>query len=286
MPSAQVLLKKFNDIKTLPHVAIRLSKLISDENSTIQQFEELIKLDPTLVLRLLRLVNSSYYGLCQKVETISKAVVFIGTKNLRNMVVMEALKGIFKDDGENGAFSRPKLWLHCAATSICGRMISERIFGQKGEDAFLAGTLHDIGMIVELHVVRELFLQACEAYEQPEQPLITHEKEVIGTHHASVGYLFAREWKLPVAVQEAIKCHHTPLKDVSPSSITGIIQIAESIVSKLDYPAIPGMEGMVSPSLEEHMKEMFSEYKTLIRDLPEEMEKARDLYEMQPEARS
>jgi HD-like signal output (HDOD) protein len=283
MPSAQVLLKKFSDIKTLPHVAIRLSKLISDENTTIHQFEELIKLDPTLVLRLLRLVNSSYYGLCQKVETISKAVVFIGTKNLRNMVVMEALRGIFKDSGENGSFSRPKLWLHCAATSICARMISERIFGQKGEDAFLAGTLHDIGMIVELHVAGDLFLQACEAYEGPDKPLIAHEKEVIGTHHASVGYLFTREWKLSTEVQEAIKSHHTPLKEVSPSSITGIIQIAECIVSKLDYPAIPGMEGMLSPSLEEHMKEMFGEYKTLIRDLPEEMEKAKDLYEMQPE---
>lgn len=286
MPSAQLLLKKFNDIKTLPHVAIRLSRLISDEKSTIQQFEELIKLDPTLVLRLLRLVNSSYYGLCQKVETISKAVVFIGTKNLRNMVVMEALKGIFKDGGENGSFSRPKLWLHCAATSICARMISERIFGKKGEDAFLAGTLHDIGMIVELQVTRDLFLKACEAYKPPDKPLTECEKEILGTHHASVGYLFAREWKLPTEVQEAIKCHHAYLSDVSPASITGIIQVAESIVSKSDYPAIPGMEGILSPSLEKHLQEMFGEYKTLIRDLPDEMEKAKDLYEMQPEGYS
>jgi len=286
MPTAHALLKKFNDIKTLPHVAVRLSRLLSDENSTIQQFEELIKLDPTLVLRLLRLVNSCYYGLCQKVETISKAVVFIGTKNLRNMVVIEALKVIFKDSGENGSFSRPKLWLHCAATSICARMISERIFAKKGEDAFLAGTLHDIGMIVELQVARELFLKACEAYEAPDKPLTDCEKEIIGTHHASVGYLFIREWKLPLEVQEAIKCHHTVFSELSPSSITGIVQIAEFIVSKLNYPAIPGMEGMLSPSLEGHMKEMFGEYKTLIRDLPEEMKKAKDLYEMGPEGYS
>ncbi|MFX0203308.1 MAG: HDOD domain-containing protein [Candidatus Hodarchaeota archaeon] len=286
MPTAQMLLNKFNNVKTLPHVAIRLSKLISDENSTIQQFEEIIRLDPTLVLRLLRLVNSSYYGLCQKVESISKAVVFIGTKNLRNMVVVEALKDIFKEREKNDTFSRTKLWLHCAAVSICARMISERIFEQKGEDAFLAGTLHDIGMIVENQVVQDLFLQVCEAYKNREKPLIQYEKEVIGTHHSSVGYLLAREWKLPFAVQEAIKNHHSILNDISPSSITGIIQIADYIISKLNYPAILGMEETLSPFLENHMEEMMGEYKTLIRDLPEEMEKAKDLYEIQAEEQS
>ena len=83
-------------------------------------------------------------------------------------------------------------------------MISERIFEQQGEDAFLAGTLHDIGMIVEVQVVRDLFLQVCEAFEQQANPLIDYEKEIIGTHHAAVGYLFACEWKLPIEVQEAI----------------------------------------------------------------------------------
>ena len=97
MATARALLRKFNNVTTLPHIEIRLSKLISDENSTMREFEEVIRLDPTLVLRLLRLVNSSYYGLRQKINSISRAVVFVGMKNLRNMVVTEALKGIMKN---------------------------------------------------------------------------------------------------------------------------------------------------------------------------------------------
>ena len=96
MATAQALVNKFNNLKTLPHVAIRLTKLITDKNSTMQEFEEIIRLDPILVLRLLSIVNSSYYALRQKISSISRAVVFIGMKNLRNMVVTEALKTVFK----------------------------------------------------------------------------------------------------------------------------------------------------------------------------------------------
>jgi HD-like signal output (HDOD) protein len=95
MATAQALVNKFNKLKTLPHVGIRLTKLITDENSTMEEFEEIIRLDPTLVLRLLSMVNSSYYALRQKISSISRAVVFIGMKNLRNMVVTEALKTVF-----------------------------------------------------------------------------------------------------------------------------------------------------------------------------------------------
>ena len=281
METARVLLNKFENIKTLPHVAIHLSKLISDENSSMQEFEKIIKMDPTLVLRLLRSVNSSYYGLRQKVDNISRAVIFIGMKNLRNMVVTEALKDIFMQSSNNDIFSRRLLWLHCAAVSICGQMISERIFEQEGEDAYLCGILHDIGMIVEDQVAQDLFFQVCKTYEPETRSITDYEREIIGTDHCKLGYLLAHDWKLPTEVQEGIKQHHKALENVSPSSIAGIIQIADYIVSKLNYTAIPGMNAMLSPSLANHIRDNVKEYKVLIKDLPDEMSKAKDLYEPQ-----
>jgi putative nucleotidyltransferase with HDIG domain len=280
MATAQELIKKFTIAKTLPHVAIRLTKLISDENSTMQDFE---KMDPTLVLRLLRVVNSSYYALRQKVNSISRAVVVIGMNNLRNMIVTEALKDIFKETQEQDAFSRNRLWLHCAAVSICSQMISERIFGQNGENSFLCGILHDIGMIVEDQTAHDLFNQACKAYAQDSGSIIDHEKEIIGTDHCEVGYLLAKDWKLPVEVQEGIKQHHNILKKVSPSSITGTIQLSEYIVSKLDYTAMPGKEPTLSSPLADHIRENVEEYKALVKDLPEEMSRASELYGPQKE---
>jgi putative nucleotidyltransferase with HDIG domain len=283
MRTAQELLKKFKKVKTLPHVAIQLSQLIADANSSIKDFEKLIKMDPTLVMRLLKLVNSPYYGLQQRVESVGRAVVLLGMKNLRNMVVIQALQDIFKASSDEDIFSRRKLWLHCAAVSICSQMISERIFQVKGEDAFLCGILHDIGIIVEDQTRHELFIQCCQTYDPELKTFTDYEREVVGTDHCTVGYLLAQDWKLPHTVINAIRRHHKMIDDVAPSSVSGIIQTAEYIVTKSNYPAINGMATSLSPPLGDHIRENLMEYKALAKDLPEEMVKAKEIYETQTE---
>lgn len=278
MPTAKGLLNKFTTEKTLPHITIKLTKLISDENSTMQDFENMIKMDPTLVLRILRGANSPYYGLRQKVNSISRAVVVIGINNLRNMIVTEGLKEIFKDKNSKSAFSRNRLWLHCAAVSICSQMIMERIFGLNGEDAFLCGILHDIGMIVEDQTAPDLFYKACNIYNENSKPITDCEKEIVGTNHCEIGYLLAKDWQLPMEVQKGIQQHHKKLDRVPPSSLTGTIQLAEYIVSRLDYTVFPGMNTKLSLPLAIHIRDNVKEYKTLVRDLPDEMSKAKDLY--------
>ena len=278
MPTAKVLLNKFTTAKTLPHITIELTKLISDENSTMQDFEKMIKMDPTLVLRILRGANSPYYGLRQKVNSISRAVVIIGINNLRNMIVTQGLRDIFKGNNSKNAFSRNRLWLHCAAVSICSQMIMERIFGLNGEDAFLCGILHDIGMIVEDQTASDLFSKVCNTYDESSNSITDYEKEIVGTDHCEIGHLLAKDWQLPIDVQEGIQFHHKALDHVSPSSLTGAIQLAEYIVSQLDYTAIPGMKAKLSLPLANHIRNNVKEYKALVRDLPNEMSKAKDLY--------
>ena len=95
----------------------------------------------------MRLVNSPYYGLVQTVDSIGRAVAFLGMKNLHNLVVTDALKNIFIGPEIDSIFSKKKLWLHCAAVSICSKMVAERIFGINGDDAFLCGILHDFGLL-------------------------------------------------------------------------------------------------------------------------------------------
>ena len=283
MATAQALLRNFNNVKTLPHVEIRLSKLISDENSTMREFEEVIRLDPTLVLRLLRLVNSSYYGLRQKINSISRAVVFIGMKNLRNMVVTEALKGIVGKGSKSKMATRNGLWLHSATVGICGQMISERIFEKKGEDAFLCGILHDIGMIIEEQVAKDLFKQTCEAYDPESKSITDYEREIIGTDHCEIGSLLAKTWKLPAEIQAGIQDHHNVLDHVSPASVTGIIQTADYIACQMKHPALPGMQGVLSPNLTSHIRENLEEYQALSKDLPEEISKAVEIYHIEGE---
>lgn len=277
MSKANKFIRKFKDIKTLPHVVTSLSSLIADDNSTMKDFEEVIKMDPILVARLLRLVNSSFYGLSQRIDSIGKAVAYLGMKNLHNMAVTDALKNIFQEQGKSKAFSREKLWLHCAAVSICAKMIAERIFGTNGDDAYLCGILHDFGLIVESQVDPKNFFAACDACEDGNS-LIDHEQHYMGTDHCEIGFLLTVDWEMPEAIQEAIRDHHLEEGDYAPESLTGIIQIAEYITGQLGYTAIANVIPELPSHLVAHMQEKMDEYKVLIEDLPEEMGNAQDLY--------
>ena len=279
MSEARLLLKKFHATKTLSPVAIRLTQLISNEKSTIQEFEKVIKMDPTLVMRLLKLVNSPFFGLRQEVDSISRAVVVVGTKNLRNMVVTTALKNVFTQTSAADVFSKVRLWLHSAAVGICSQMISERIFGQKGEDTFLCSILHDVGMIVQDQVIRDRFVHTCSTYDPDAGPFTEYERAMMGTDHCEIGGLLVQDWNRPIDVVDGVRYHHDVKQDATPSSVLGIIQVAHYLVAKLDYTPIPGMKAELPGGLIAYFRENINEFKSLIRDLPDELENARDLYE-------
>ncbi len=279
MLTAEQVVEKFSNAKTLPHVAIRVSQMVDDEKSTMRDFEEIIQMDPVLVSRLLKLVNSPYFGLASKVESISKAVVYVGMKNLRNLVAVEALRDMFKDQG-NGGLSRQLLWLHCATVAILADMIGKRIFGDAREDLFLAGIIHDIGLIAEDQVAGAELRQACRLYQTSKRPIIDCEREVMGTDHAEVGFKLAKEWKMPPDVLSAIRFHHQVDKEPppAPSSVTGIVQLAEYIAGKMKYGTLPDRVEPLPNHLVSHVKSMMDNYKVIVRDLPAEMEKAKSLY--------
>ncbi len=279
MHSAKSLVNKFNDLDTLPHVAIRVSQMVNSEKATMQEFEQVIKLDPVLVVRMLRLVNSTYFGLNSKVESIAKAVVFIGVKHLRNLVAVEGLRDMFQEADDQSDFSKKSLWVHSATVAILGQMISRRIFGEDGEDVFLASIIHDIGLLVEAQLVGKEFLQVIEAYKKGQGDITVFEDRIIGTNHAEIGYLLAAEWRLPDTVIDAIRFHHRYDKAYSLPGATAILQLAEFMAGKMNYGVVSGRSDTLPPYLTNHLKEKMADYKVLLKALPSEMEKAKELYE-------
>ena len=278
MATAAQLIRKYKRGNTLPHVVTRLAQLLADENSTLRDFEEIISLDPALVARLLTLVNSSYYGLVHKVDSVSRAIALLGMKNLHNIAVTDALKGLFKGSASRPGFSSDRLWIHCAATGICNKMIAARIFSVNGDDAYLAGILHDIGLIVEWQGAMTPFLEVMDRLEV-EGPLITElEQEVIGTDHCEIGYLLAGEWLIPEPQAEAIRDHHNIEIEPDPASPTGILQLSEYIIGQLGFTVKEEVGARISPSLGQHIQDNLDEYKVLAEDLPEEIERVQQLY--------
>lgn len=278
MPTAQALIDKFKKIRTLPHIVTRLVQLVNDEDSTLQDFEEVIRLDPALVARLLTLVNSSYFGLTRKVDSISRAVALLGMKNLHNIAVTDAIQGMLRSDFGTAEFSPQRLWLHSAASSICCKMIAERIFSINGDDAYLCGILHDIGLIVEMETEKETFLKLIERLVVDGPTIIELEQDLFQSNHCQIGYMLAKDWSIPDPIADAIRDHHQDNGAIIPHSPTGILQMSEYIIQQLGFSIKDGLSASLAPSLAVHIQSNVEEYKVLAEDLPEELEKTKNMY--------
>lgn len=278
MPTAQEIVEQLEVMKTLPSVAVRLTRMISDDTYSLAEFEAVIRLDPTLVLRLLKIVNSPFYALASKVESIAEAVAFVGMDNLRNLIVLDIFNHLVREAPSDSGFSRKRIWLHSAAVGITSQIISERIFEQKGENAFLSGLIHDIGLIIEDQIVPDAFSRACQACLDSDHPITVHERQSVGTDHTKVGAAIARDWNLPLVVQEGIRDHHNAGSGMDPKSMAGILQIAEYLVFRLDYSVLDGKDVALCPSLLKHIHKNIQEYKAVAMDLPGEIRQAEAVF--------
>ncbi|PID72668.1 MAG: signal transduction protein [Desulfobulbus propionicus] len=278
MNEAEHYIQQFKKVKTLPHIVTKLAQMINDEDSTLQDFEEVIRLDPALVARLLTLVNSSYFGMSRKVDSISRAVALLGMKNLHNMAVTDAIQSMIDTDAASHTFSPKRLWSHSAAVGICCKMIAERILSINGDDAYLAGILHDIGLIVLFETAREDFLAIINSLEPGGLTIEQLEQEKLGTDHTQIGYLLVQEWQIAQPLAEAIRDHHNQAKNFPEKSVAAIVQIAEYIVNQVNFSLKDGQQAPLPEELSKHVQKNLEEYKVLAEDLPEELENITNLY--------
>ena len=161
---------------------------------------------------------------------------------------------------------------------MTSQLISERVFETKGENAFLCGLIHDIGLIIQDQVVPELFIKAFSACTGGEEDITRHEDAEIGCNHTQVGWHIARDWHLPRAVQEGIRDHHNTRIKAAPDSTTGIVRIGEYLVNRMDFTPFPGILTPLPKTLLSHMHSRIRDYKAILVDLPEILEKADDVF--------
>ena len=278
MDAAENFIQQFKKTKTLPHIVTRLAQLINDEDSTLQDFEAVIRMDPALVARLLTLVNSSFFGMSRNVDSISRAVALLGMKNLHNIAVTDAIQGMIDTDIETPGFEPKRLWSHSAAVGLCCKMIAERILSINGDDAYLTGILHDIGLIVEFETARDSLLKIIDQLGSNSPVIVDLEQQELGTDHCKIGYLLALEWKFAIPLAEAIRDHHLENNEPTPNSPTAILQIAEYIVNQLGFSLKDDQYPQLPPGLSAHVHKNIAEYQVLAEDLPEELENITSMY--------
>lgn len=216
MPNADpeaVITKRIKELPPLPVVVQKLLSVVSDEDSSASDLGDVLSADPALAAKVLKLVNSSFYGLSRKVPTISRAVVILGFSAIRNLAVglsaHECLKGLEPKTDWTGFWEHA---IHCAAGAY-GVAVEEKL--DDPEEAFLAGLLHDLGILI-LHVCfPEPFARLMA---RPIRPTPADEKETLGISHEAAGLRLLEHWRLPEALCRTARQHHNARLAAKPEN--------------------------------------------------------------------
>ncbi len=202
-----------SNISTIKSVVTRIIQIINDPDSTAKDLEEIIEVDPPLTARVLKVANSAYYSPQNKIREIDQAVIWLGFNTVKEIVLSQKVCEIFEKEVCIGAYSRPALWRHSFAVALLAKMIYRREFGERGENAYVAGMLHDIGIIAMDQFMQDEFKQALIVTEQQQRNLDVVETEILGFNHSSVGQALIESWNLPNEYARAVGNHHNPARN-------------------------------------------------------------------------
>ena len=199
-----------SDISSIKKVITEILKIILDDSSSARDLKFIIELDPPLCARLLKRANSSYYGYPRTISDIQEAIVCIGFDAVKELALTQKVCELFaKEDNING-YSRLSLWKHSLAVAISSKMIYRREFRERGENLYIAGLLHDIGIIVEDQFFQRQFKKVLGKMNEEKINMYAAEEELLIIDHARIGQAIAEDWNFPEELSMAIGFHHRP----------------------------------------------------------------------------
>jgi putative nucleotidyltransferase with HDIG domain len=202
----------------------------------------MVEIDPPLAAKVLKVANSVYYSPPKKIGEIKQALIWIGFDTLKEMALSLKVSGIFNGDDSVEGYSIHSLWKHCVAVALITKMIYRREFRERGANAYVAGLLHDIGIIVESQFLQNDFSLVLSKAKHEKKNLSEAELEVLGLHHADIGMAIAKNWNLPQELATAIGYHDNPLEaEQDASKLASTLYIAEycSQNSNIGYSEAP-----------------------------------------------
>ena len=236
------LLEEVVTLPSLPSTVARITQLLNDPDATLQEVGKAIAADTALALKTLRLVNSAYYGVREKVSTVQHAAVLLGMKVIKNLVFTAAVFDTLQ-------FGEEDLIRHNVACGIAmkhllasGLVQAEDL--ENADEGFIFGLLHDVGKILMQHYMQEDARAVMEACTSRELSATEGELEVVGVDHAEIGARLAQQWKLPENLVDAIAGHHDLSKCEDPSNrkLAAILSVADYISYQAGIPARENMQ--------------------------------------------
>lgn len=225
------LARRIQELSTLPQVALEVMRVADNPNATAADLKAVMELDAAMSARVLRSINSSAYALRTKVTNLQQAITYLGLKQIRNLAMTAGVSRLFKQENTIGPYRRLNLWRHLVAVGICSRLIALRLKLGNFEDIFLAGLLHDLGIILEDQYVHPQFSAAIQALEAS-TTLSEVERSRLGFDHTLLGFHVGENWGFPELVRNAIRHHHRSVEaDAKLRASVQCVELANLICS-------------------------------------------------------
>ena len=203
-------LSKVTQIATLPEVTAQIVSVVDDPDTTADDLETLVSSDPVLSVRVLKVVNSAFYGMPGEVSSIKQAIVVLGMSGVKNIAIAAGISKLFRGGKVHESFDAQDLWRHSAAVAAAARLIAEKS-GDDRDGVFLIGLLHDLGVMIEMQALRPQLIEVIDAMTaNPDLSFRDAERQIIGATHEEFGLALCRNWNFPDAFQAAVGFHHEP----------------------------------------------------------------------------
>jgi HD-like signal output (HDOD) protein len=225
------------DLPTLPQVVTRIMSLLEDPSSSAKDINDVMCQDPALVAKILKVVNSAFYGLPNRVSSISQAVVILGFNTVKSLAVSASVLDMFGEGDED--FSYEQFWAHAVGCATLSEAIAREQPEAQPETAFVLGLIHDLGKLVLDQFAPAEFREILALAKEQETSFYEAEVQVLETSHADIGFWLAQKWQLADDLAEAIHHQHSieEAPDASSRQLASICSFADYVCRLKRYGA-------------------------------------------------
>ncbi len=222
-------------IATMPEVTVKIIDIVENPKSNMQDLHDVIRNDPVLSTRILKVVNSALYGMPTQVANIDRAIVLLGLSAVKNIAIAASMTHLFTGDLNIGACSANNVWRHSIAMGVGAKLIFNVRKRPGADEGFLAGLVADLGLLIERQAMSDKLRVVVQRFMTSKTDYCALEREVLGVDHQQVGMTLARNWRFPEQICLALGHHHNPFD--APTihrEMPLTVHLADMLTSKLD----------------------------------------------------
>ena len=217
-------LEKIDDLPTLLTIALEVERLIKDPNTSVEKIEYLIKNDPSLTAKVLKVANSANYSGTKRILSLHQAITRLGFDEIYKISIAISFLNTFKPKNIN----YEKFWIHSITTAYIAMKLNELSDDDiDAESVFTGGILHDIGVIILDQYFSDLYKKVFDIATNKNIDLALIEQNVLGITHAEVGAILLQKWKIPIQITDIILNHHNPKNSIAAQRDTKLVYLAD-----------------------------------------------------------